>query len=53
MGNEASTGEMRNLYRILLGEPEEKMLRGRPGHRWESNSNETGCGAAVSICISC
>jgi len=30
-------GEMRNVYKILVTEPEGKGLLGRPGHRWEDN----------------
>jgi hypothetical protein len=30
-------GEKRNAYRVLVGEPEEKRLLGRPRHRWEDN----------------
>jgi hypothetical protein len=28
-------GDMRNIYNILIGNPEEKIL-GRPGCRWEA-----------------
>jgi hypothetical protein len=30
-------GEMRDAYRILVGRCEEKILLGRPRHRWEDN----------------
>jgi hypothetical protein len=33
----ARIGEMRNLYKILLGKPEEKIPLGRPRRRWEGN----------------
>jgi hypothetical protein len=28
---------MRNVYKILVGEPEGKRPLGRPKHRWEDN----------------
>jgi hypothetical protein len=28
-------GEERNVYRVLMGKPEEKRPLGRPRHRWE------------------
>jgi hypothetical protein len=30
-------GEIRNLYKILVGEPERKRPLGRPSRRWEGN----------------
>jgi hypothetical protein len=30
-------GEMRNVYRILVGKPEGKRLLGKHKHRWEDN----------------
>jgi hypothetical protein len=30
-------GEKRNAYRLLLGRPEGKRLRGRPRRRWVAN----------------
>jgi hypothetical protein len=30
-------GEKRNVYRILVGKPEEKRPLGRPRRRWENN----------------
>ena len=30
-------GERRGVYRVLVGKPEGKRLRGRPRHRWEDN----------------
>jgi hypothetical protein len=31
-------GEVRNMYKILVGKPEGKRLFGRPRHRWEDNT---------------
>jgi hypothetical protein len=40
-------GEMRNVYRILVGKPEGKRPLGRPRRRWEDNIRmdlrEIGC----------
>jgi hypothetical protein len=33
----ARMGEKRNMYRLLVGKPEEKRLLGRPRHRWIDN----------------
>jgi hypothetical protein len=33
----ACTGEMRNAYKILVGNPEGKSPLGRPRRRWEDN----------------
>jgi hypothetical protein len=30
-------GEIRNAYKILVGQPERKRRHGRPKHRWEDN----------------
>jgi hypothetical protein len=30
-------GEDRDVYRVLVGKPEEKKPLGRPRHRWEDN----------------
>ena len=30
-------GERRGVYRVLVGKPEGKRLRGRPRYRWEDN----------------
>jgi hypothetical protein len=42
-------GEMRGVYRILVGKPEGKRPLGRPRPRWEDNNKmefqEVGCGA--------
>jgi hypothetical protein len=41
-------GEMRGVYRILVGKPEGKTPPGRSRHRWENNIKldlqEVGCG---------
>ena len=36
-GHVARMGEIRGLYRVLVGKHEEKIPRGRPRHRWEDN----------------
>jgi hypothetical protein len=36
-GHVARTGEMRDAYRILVGQPEGKRPLGRPRHRWVDN----------------
>jgi hypothetical protein len=33
----ARMGEKRNMYRLLVGEPEGKKQLGRPRHRWIDN----------------
>jgi len=39
MDGESSThGEMRNVYKILVGKPEGKRPLGRPRGRWEDNT---------------
>jgi len=47
-GHVARVGEMRGLYRVLVGKPEEKRPLGRPRRRWEDNIKmdlqEVGCG---------
>jgi hypothetical protein len=30
-------GELRHVYKILIGKPEEKRPLGRPRHRWKDN----------------
>jgi hypothetical protein len=35
--NCSAQGEMRNVYTILVGEPEEKRSFGKPRRRWEDN----------------
>jgi hypothetical protein len=38
MGRACSTnGDKRNVYRILVGNPEGKKLLGKPRRRWEDN----------------
>jgi len=43
----ARVGEMRNAYKVLVGNPEGKRPLGRPKHRWEyeirMDIRETGC----------
>jgi hypothetical protein len=36
-GHIARLGEMRNVYKILVGKPEEKRPLGRHRRRWENN----------------
>jgi hypothetical protein len=36
-GHVASTREMRNAYKILVGRPEGKRLLERPKNKWENN----------------
>ena len=36
-GHVARMGEKRDLYRVLVGEPEGKRPLGRPRRRWEDN----------------
>jgi hypothetical protein len=38
-GHVARMGEGRNVYRVLVGKPEEKRPLGRPRHRWEYGIN--------------
>ena len=33
----ARMGERRGVYRVLVGIPEGKRLRGRPSHIWDDN----------------
>jgi hypothetical protein len=37
VGLVACVGEMRNMYKILVGKPERKRLLGSSRHRWEDN----------------
>jgi hypothetical protein len=37
VGNVARMGEKRNVYRLLVGKPEEKRPLGRPRRRWIDN----------------
>jgi hypothetical protein len=47
-GHVTCKGEGRDLYRVLVWNPEGKRLLGRPRHRWEDNIKvdlqEVGCG---------
>jgi hypothetical protein len=36
-GHVVRMGEKRNVYRLLVGKPEEKRPLGRPRHRWIDN----------------
>jgi len=50
-GHVARVGEMRDIYRVLAGIPEEKRPFGRPKHSWEDDDNkmhlqEVGCGTS-------
>jgi hypothetical protein len=36
----ARMGEMRNTYKIFVGEPEGKRQLGRPRRRWENNNRQ-------------
>ena len=48
VGHVACMGEMRGVYRVLVGKPEGKRPLGRPRRRWEDNIKmdlqELGCG---------
>jgi hypothetical protein len=41
-------GDRRGVYRVLVGQPEEKRPLGTPRHRWKDNTEmdlqEVGCG---------
>jgi hypothetical protein len=36
-GGYSTCGEVRNIQKIVVGEPERKRSHGRPGDRWENN----------------
>jgi hypothetical protein len=36
-GHVARMGEGRDIYRVLVGKPEDKRPLGRPGRKWEDN----------------
>jgi len=36
-GHIASMGDVPNVYKILVGKPEENILLGRPRRRWEDS----------------
>jgi len=42
VGLVAHMEERRDVYRVLVGKPEEKRLLGRPRHRWEDVGVWTG-----------
>jgi hypothetical protein len=48
-GHVACMGEMRGIYRVLVGKPEGKTTLRRPRHRWKDNIQmnlqEVGCGS--------
>jgi len=47
VGHVVYIGVRRSVYRVVVGQPEEKRPLGRPGHRWEENIKmdlqEVGC----------
>ena len=48
-GHVARMGDMRGIFRVLVGKPEGKRPLGRPRCRWEDNNikmdlQEVGCG---------
>ena len=49
----ARIGEREGVYRVLVGNPEEKRPLGRPRRRWEDNIKmdlqEVGCGSIYWI----
>jgi hypothetical protein len=46
-------GEVRGVYRVLVGKPEGKRPLGRPRRRWEDNVRmdlqEVGCGVRTGL----
>jgi len=36
-GHVARMGEVRGVYKVLVGKPEGRRTLGRPRHRWEDN----------------
>jgi hypothetical protein len=38
VGHVAQMGEGRDMYRVLVGKPEGKILLGKPSCRWEDNT---------------
>jgi hypothetical protein len=53
-GHGARMGEGRDVYRVLVGEPEGRRPLGRPRHRWENNIEmniqEVGCEHGLDRC---
>jgi hypothetical protein len=53
VGHVAHMGEVRNVYRVLVGKPEGKSPLERPRHRWEDgikmDLKEIGCGGVEWI----
>ena len=51
----ARVGESRAVYRVLVGELEEKRTLGRPRRKWEDNMKmdlqEVGCGGCGSMWV--
>ena len=49
----ARKGERRDVYRVIVGEPEGKKPLGRPRHRWKDNIKldlqEVGCGVEMEL----
>ena len=47
-GHVACMGDVRGMYRVLVGNPKGRRPLGRPSHRWEDNIKmdlqEVGCG---------
>jgi hypothetical protein len=52
VGHVARFGEMRNSYKILVGQPEGKRSYGRPRCRWEDNIRMGVC-ESVKVWIGC
>jgi hypothetical protein len=42
-------GEKRNVYRLLVGEPERKRPLGRPRHRWIDNNTMDHLEVGLSV----
>jgi len=52
-GHVARVGEVRGIYRVLVGKPVGKRPLGRPRSRWEGNIRmdfqEVGCGLWIGL----
>jgi hypothetical protein len=48
-GHVARMGEKRNVYRLLVGKPEEKRPLGRPRRRWTNNVKMDLLGIGLSV----